>query len=293
VNGARGRGHPQAPNRADYGAPYGGYPQSDYAAHNANSYNHQPPTGYWNGAPQPPNTAPLPQSNYHPNYAPQAYVPQPQTGYQPTAYPASSQRPTYPPAYNSAAPEYSATQQWSDTGSSYSSSPYSNRGGRGGYQGGDRGGHRSDHNAPMMYPAQASNGYGQQYPPPTPQHHSAPAYQQPPQYHSYPPAPAPTYTGPAHNSQPHHRGRGRDGFSGGNFRGRPGNNDRGDKFRHKGQRPHHDHNPAQKSDVSSAKKKKRKTNTLGLTPGDGDESDDASADEEKHLVELLGADAPV
>lgn len=46
----------------------------------------------------------------------------------------------------------------------------------------------------------------------------------------------------------------------------------------------------QKSDPAAAKKKKRKTNTLGLTPGE-DDSDDG-VDEEKRLEELLGADVP-
>jgi len=46
----------------------------------------------------------------------------------------------------------------------------------------------------------------------------------------------------------------------------------------------------QKPDAPSAgKKKKRKTNTLGLTPGE--ESDD-DVDEEARLVEMIGADAP-
>ncbi|KAK7951446.1 uncharacterized protein PG986_007174 [Apiospora aurea] len=139
---------------------------------------------------------------------------------------------------------------------------------------------------------QASNGYAPHYP--SPQHHAPSAYP-PPSYPSYPPVPAPTYSGPAHAPYSHNnsnRGRGRDGS--GAFRGRSHHNDRGgDKFRHRGQRPHHDHSPAQKSDPSSSKKKKRKTNTLGLTPGDGEESEEEAVDEEKRLSELLGADTPV
>ncbi|KAI0136373.1 hypothetical protein BJ170DRAFT_8489 [Xylariales sp. AK1849] len=269
----RARGYTQGHNRAD----------------------HQSTNGYWSGNPQAHN-APLPQTNYHPNYAPQGYPPQPHNAYPPSAYPANSQQASYTPAYSSPTPEYGA-RQWSETGSPYS--PYSNRGGRGGYSG-DRGGQRGDQSTTVMrmgydqnsgHTTQASNGYGQQYPPPPQQH--APVYMQTPQYSSYPPAPAPAYSGPAHNTYSHNRGRGRDGFSG-QSRGRTGQrNDRGDKFHHKGQRPQHDHNQPQKSDNSSAKKKKRKTNTLGLTPGDGDESDDGSVDEEKQLVELLGIDAPV
>ncbi|EON97787.1 putative nuclear fragile x mental retardation-interacting protein 1 protein [Phaeoacremonium minimum UCRPA7] len=47
----------------------------------------------------------------------------------------------------------------------------------------------------------------------------------------------------------------------------------------------------QKPDAASAgKKKKRKTNTLGLTPGDDSDEDDV--DEEAKLTEMIGADAP-
>jgi hypothetical protein len=47
----------------------------------------------------------------------------------------------------------------------------------------------------------------------------------------------------------------------------------------------------QKPDAASAgKKKKRKTNTLGLTPGD--ESDEDDENEEERLNEMYGAEAP-
>lgn len=68
------------------------------------------------------------------------------------------------------------------------------------------------------------------------------------------------------------------------------NNDRGDKFRPRDQKPLQPFNH-QKSDPAAAKKKKRKTgNSLGLTPGDDNSDDDI--DEEKRLEELLGTDAP-
>lgn len=294
----RGRG-------GHHGPAYGSYAQQDYAGHSPTPYANQTPNSYWGSTPpstHPPHgSTPLPQSNYHPNYAPQAYATQPHPAYQPSPYPPNPQQP-YPPAYTPGSGEY-PPRQWGETSSPYS--PYPSRGGRGAFQG-DRGGHRPDHGSgpPIRmgfdqnagHATQASNGYGQTYPPP-PQHHASPAYPVPPYPYAPPPMPAPAYSGPA--SAPYsshgHRGRGRDG-SGGNFRGRSHHhNDRGgDKFRHRGQRPHQDHsNSAQKSDPSSSKKKKRKTNTLGLTPGEGDETGDESGDEEKRLVELLGADAPV
>ncbi|ORY62238.1 uncharacterized protein BCR38DRAFT_486510 [Pseudomassariella vexata] len=298
--GGRGRGQHQGPSRGDYGSPYGSYPQQDYnSPHTASPYNHQAPSNYWSGSPQmnpQVHNAPLPQTNYHPNYAPQGYAPQPHATYPTSAYPTNGQRPSYPPAYNPPSNDYSATQSWSDTSSPFSS--HSTRGGRGGYS--DRGGHRPEQASGQVlrmgfdqnagHGTQASNGYAPPYPPPAPQHHSLAPYQQPP-YHSYPPAAAPSYLTSSQNSHSfNNRGRVRDGFSSG--RGRGGHNDRGDKFRNRGgQRSYHDHNSAQKSD-HSAKKKKRKTNTLGLTPGD-EESDDGSGDEEKHLTDLLGPDVPV
>jgi len=90
----------------------------------------------------------------------------------------------------------------------------------------------------------------------------------------------------SHGGRPHGRG----GYQGNAARGRPFG---GDKTRYKksgGSLPtpisHH-----QKPDAASVgKKKKRKTNTLGLTPGD--ESDEDDADEEARLLELVGPDAP-
>ncbi|EFW99405.1 zinc finger transcription factor [Grosmannia clavigera kw1407] len=87
---------------------------------------------------------------------------------------------------------------------------------------------------------------------------------------------------------------GRGGYQNTSYRGgRP--NFGGDKMRHKkisggpikaAPSQHH-----QKPDAASAgKKKKRKTNTLGLTPGE--ESDEEDVDEEAKLVEMIGPDAP-
>lgn len=142
---------------------------------------------------------------------------------------------------------------------------------------------------------QASSGYAQPYHPPASQHQ--PSHYQPPAYHNYHHTPSHAYptSSQATNYPYSHRGRGgREAYSGGT-RGRSHHNDRGDKFRHKGQR-NGDFNSAQKSDLpsgnSSGKKKKRKTNTLGLTPGGEDSSEEEEVDEEARLKELLGDDLP-
>ncbi|KAK8027178.1 hypothetical protein PG991_004234 [Apiospora marii] len=267
----RGRG-------GHHGPPYGSYSHQEFAGHSPAQYGSQTPSGYWSSPAQPNHSphsnAPLPPSTFHPSYAPQGYNAPPPSNYPPTAYPPNPQ-PSYPPSYGSNTPDYAA-RQWSETGAAYPPTPT-----------------EADAEASRVtevsagHATQASNGYAQHYP--SPQHH-APSVYPPPPYPSYPPVPAPAYSGPAHTPYSHNnsnRGRGRDGP--GAFRGRSHHNDRGgDKFRHRGQRPHHDHSPAQKSDPSSSKKKKRKTNTLGLTPGDGEESEEESVDEEKRLSELLG-----
>lgn len=107
------------------------------------------------------------------------------------------------------------------------------------------------------------------------------------------------------NGQQSGRHHGRGGFQNNNFKQRSGFND--NKGRHHNHNHSHNHNnnanhrkpsggPStpqthhQKPDAASAgKKKKRKTNTLGLTPGDESEDD---LDEEAKLSELIGADAP-
>lgn len=118
-------------------------------------------------------------------------------------------------------------------------------------------------------------------------------------YQAYPPAgpgPAPTAGVPNYDPYYNQNGRqyGRGGYQNTSYRGgRP--NFGGDKMRHKkisggpvkaAPSQHH-----QKPDAASAgKKKKRKTNTLGLTPGE--ESEEEDADEEAKLVEMIGPDAP-
>ncbi|KAI1633384.1 hypothetical protein F4809DRAFT_26853 [Biscogniauxia mediterranea] len=295
VNSGRARGHHQGPGRSEYGSPY--YQHQEYQSPSSAPYTSPQPNAYWQSASpvnHPQAHSPLPPSNYHPNYAPQGFPPQPVQGYQ-SQYPAQSSRPPYGSAYSQPPSEY-PSQQWADQGHSYS--PYGSRGGRGGFQG-DRGGHKSDH--PMGPPLRigfdqrgehsthAGPSYGQPYPPSN--HHQPAPYQQ--SSYNYPSTPAPPYSGSSHpHYGPNNRGHGRDGFSHSSRGGRHSHADRGEKFRHRDQRPAHGFNN-QKSDSASvsasAKKKKRKTNTLGLTPGDND-SDDGIIDEEKRLEEVLAAD---
>ncbi|KAI1375589.1 hypothetical protein F4677DRAFT_421809 [Hypoxylon crocopeplum] len=268
ASGGRTHSHHQGPGRNEYGSPY--YQQQDYSSPSGGPYTSQP-TSYWQGAPPAshghPNGSSLPPS-YPPNYAPPAFHAQPSQTYQPPPYSSQSSRPQYGAPYGQAPNEYAQPpQQWADQPQTYPS--YSSRGGRGGYSS-DRGG-----------PPRSG-----QYPP----HHQPAPPPQPP--YGYPLPPAPSFPGPP---QAHYgstsKGHGRAGYAHSNRGAHSVNNDRGgDKFRHRDQKPHQPFNSYQKSDAASAKKKKRKTNTLGLTPGD-DDSDDG-VDEEKRLEELLGADAP-
>ncbi|KAF3061655.1 hypothetical protein GL218_03855 [Daldinia childiae] len=267
ASSGRGHGHHQGPGRTEYSSPY--YQQQDYSAPSGGPYNPPQPTSYWQGTPPAshghPNGSSLPP-NYPPSYAPQGFHPQPSQSYQPP-YPNQSSRPPYGAPYGQAPNEYAQqpVQPWGDQAQSFSH--YSSRGGRGGYP--------SDRSGPLRSP----------YPP---THHQPAPLQQP--SYGYPPAPSPSYSGPP---QSHYgsnsRGHGRGGGHAHSNRGAM-NSDRGEKFRPRDQKPHQPFNNYQKSDPAGAKKKKRKTNTLGLTPGDEDSDD--GVDEEKRLEELLGTDAP-
>ncbi|KAI0846890.1 hypothetical protein F5Y00DRAFT_254333 [Daldinia vernicosa] len=266
ASSGRGHGHHQGPGRTEYGSPY--YQQQDYPAPSGGQYNHPLTTVHWRG-PIPvshghPNGSSLPP-NYPPSYAPQGFHPQPSQSYQPP-YPNQSSRPPYGVPYGQAPNEYAQqpVQPWGDQAQSFSH--YSSRGGRGGYP--------SDRSGPLRSP----------YPP---THHQPAPLQQP--SYGYPPAPSPSYSGPPQSHYgSNNRGHGRGGHAHSN-RGAM-NGDRGEKFRPRDQKPHQPSNNYQKSDHAGAKKKKRKTNTLGLTPGDEDSDD--GVDEEKRLEELLGTDAP-
>lgn len=148
--------------------------------------------------------------------------------------------------------------------------------------------------------AQAGNGFPQQYanhqsPPSVP--FSQPAYQGYPPQNLHGGQRPPLDPNPFHTSP--HRGRGNM-----NFRGR-GRGDFQNQFRGRdnnrpyngGSRSSSDtyHKPAG-ADANGKKKKKRRTNTLGLTPNgvDHEESEEEvdDVDEEARLVTLLGPDTP-
>ncbi|KAM0143724.1 hypothetical protein ACHAP3_000984 [Botrytis cinerea] len=299
-SGSQGPGHNGPPNN---------YPQQwqQQGQHGPPQHNHGPPQQ----AHQPPPQVPLPAQNYHPNYAPQGFNQQPPSQYGPQQ-PAPFQQPYGPPSQQ---PHPSGPpQQWQGPPQGqHQFNNNSNRGrGRGGFNNG-----RGGHEAPLMGPpirmgfenergdhmAQAGNGF------PTPQysnHQTSPAPFSQPAYQAYPPQ---NFSNGGHGGQrPSHdshsfnsssnRGRGN-----GNFRGRG----RGDNFQFRGrdnnrsfngnsQSPPMHFKPAGAGDNAKKNKKKRRTNTLGLTPNgvDHEDSDDEidDVDEEARLVTLLGPDTP-
>ncbi|KAI1107647.1 hypothetical protein F4804DRAFT_329059 [Jackrogersella minutella] len=264
-----GHGHHHGPGRTEYNSTY--YPQ-DYSAPSGGPYNPPQPTSYWQGAPPAghghSNGSSLPPG-YPPSYVSQGFHPQPNQSYQPP-YPSQPSRPPYGAPYGQAPNEYAQPpQQWSDQGQAFS--PYPSRGGRGGYP--------SDRGGPLRTP----------YPP---AHHQPAPLPQP--LYRYPQTATPSFSGPP---PPHYgansRGHGRGGHPHSNRGAHGMSNDRGDKFRHRDPRPPQPTN-YQKSDSASGKKKKRKTNTLGLTPDeeDSDKGADGVLDDEKRLAELFGADSP-
>ncbi|KAF6839867.1 nuclear fragile x mental retardation-interacting protein 1 [Colletotrichum plurivorum] len=254
--------------------------------------------------------APLSSSNYHPNYAPQVYShpqhaqpPPHQPGYGPP------QQHQYGQPYHAPAP-YNAPQQWAAP-DHHTQTQYGGGRGRGGY-GNDRGGSRvpsMSGPAPVPYGSdgmqhQVNAAYGQPYGDPRAQQLP---YAPPAQYPYQAPPPAPHASGAPHDAyyskQDGHGHRGRGGFRGNSTRGRgsfhqghhgndrmrhrpQGNNHRQDGGFHK-----HDHKHDNKHDnAASGKKKKRKTNTLGLTPGQDSDSEDDEMEEET-LRKLIGSDA--
>ncbi|KAI0798957.1 hypothetical protein GGR55DRAFT_525341 [Xylaria sp. FL0064] len=302
--GGRGRGH------HDYGSSSRYYPQQpDYTPPPSSHYTAPQASAHWQGAPAvthyPPHQQAAPHhasSAYPANYSPQAYSNSVGQGYQ-SQYPAVPGRPTHGPPYPPYANDH-PPQRWPEQGPAFP--PYSNRGGRGGFQS-DRGGHKPENS--MVPPAGIRIGfenssdrvvhvpspYGSPYQPgPQPGPYTQPPY-------SYPPAPENAYSNPPHAHHNNHGyssrgGSGRDSFGHSNRGGRGGHGGRGEKFRHhRDQKPSHGFNPSQKPDAAvHSKKKKRKTNTLGLTPGDeSSEGEGGLDDEEKRLSDLLGADAPV
>lgn len=140
--------------------------------------------------------------------------------------------------------------------------------------------------------AQAGSGFPPQY-----QNQSPPAPFSHPSYPGYPPqnfAQRPPLDPNPYGSGPH-RGRGNMGFRGrgrGDFqpRGRDGRHQNG--FRHASE----PHKAGSVVGSDGKKKKRRRTNTLGLTPNgvDHEESEEEvdDVDEEARLVTLLGPDTP-
>ncbi|KAH7026482.1 uncharacterized protein B0I36DRAFT_352332 [Microdochium trichocladiopsis] len=293
----RGGGYHHNQGRRDYGQAY--HDTSSYAqtANPSPAYGAQPPNGYWSGAPQGgpaiPHHAspPLPASNYHPNYAPQPYnaVPQP---YQPP-YPSQPAASPYGQGYPSNPHEYSSQQPWSGGAQPYPSQ--SARGGRDGHHGG-RGVPKPEFNS-MGPPIRM--GFDKPTDPPRPGNSYAPPF--PPstfQQSSLPNLPAPVHQsyGGRPQSQHGHNNRGRGGHKHNNNnrdnnKNRPSNNSN-DKARPNGQRQQGDRAQHQKADHTNTKKKKRKTNTLGLTPGDGNQSDEGPEDDEAYMQDYLGQEVP-
>ncbi|KAF4629632.1 hypothetical protein G7Y89_g8508 [Cudoniella acicularis] len=306
---------PQAPPQhgPQQHGPQGGYGgpqwQPEQHAQQHGPQHHGPPQHQQHPQqPQIPHPAPAPLSaqNYHPNYAPQGYTQPPQYGpQQPPQFQASQ----HPPSYGHSVPPNQPPQQWPGP-PQHVPPQFNNRGrGRGGFNN-VRGGHE----APLMGPpirmgfdnergdhmAQAGNGFPPQYA----NHQSPPVpFNQP--YQGYPPqnfihggGQRPPLDPNPFNSGPQ-RGRGNM-----NFRGRGGG--RGD-FSFRGRDNRHSSNGSQRApsenfhkpagaEANGKKKKKRRTNTLGLTPNgvDHDDSDDEidDVDEEARLVTLLGPDTP-
>ncbi|RAL61683.1 hypothetical protein DID88_002751 [Monilinia fructigena] len=290
------------PHQNGYNGPPQGPPQ-EYNPHNPAPYLGPPSGSQGPGHNGPPNNYPqqwqqqahqappavaLPAQNYHPNYAPQGFN-------QP--------------------PHNRITVVHPNNGKVHLrdnlSSIINNRGrGRGGFSNG-----RGGHEAPLMGPpirmgfdnergdhmAQAGNGF------PTPQysnHQTSPAPFSQPAYQAYPPqnfsngghgGQRPTHDSHSFNSSSNRgrgngnfRGRGRDNFQ---FRGRDNRSFNGNSH----SPPMHS-KPAVTGDNAKKNKKKRRTNTLGLTPNgvDHEDSDDEidDVDEEARLVTLLGPDTP-
>ncbi|KID70359.1 uncharacterized protein G6M90_00g085850 [Metarhizium brunneum] len=284
--GSRGRGGQYPRSRDHHGpsqAPFE-YSRQPYPPHHQASYSgaHAPVGSYPPHPPYPPQwpgehaahaphgthphaPAPLSTSNYHPGYGPQAY-------------PTTSQH-AQPPSYASTQPYGQPYQvhpvqtpsHWSPQGPPQPSH-YPNSRGRGGY--GDRGGPKPpgtehvrhgylhDPLPPAVVP------YDQSYP------HN-------PRAPRVPLSPFP-YPG-------HHPRRGRGGGNKDGFRGRSGHQSNHYNKNRTGKQHNSDSNKPKTDTPSVGKKKKRKVNTLGLTPGVESETEDDEG-EEKILTDLIGAE---
>ncbi|TQW00425.1 hypothetical protein V2A60_001508 [Cordyceps javanica] len=279
--GRGGQGHNHAPRHEQHHAshPRYDYPPQPYTHHTpgAVSYSPAPTPGYPHQLPpqwghehaghhaQAP--APMPPASYPPAYPPQSYPPM--------HYTPPQQVPYAPPQhYPYGAPPPPNPSQWNG------SAPPHHIGGRP-----PRGGYHDKGPRVTPRPPPASGGYAQPYQSNSHANH-------PPQHYPYggppPPPPAATPRSVSHHKDTQHGQyprRGRGGHRDGGNRGRGGHhNDR--------RQTKSNQNPVQHKNESASlgKKKKRKTNTLGLTPGMESESEDDEG-EEKALSELIGEEA--
>ncbi|RKF71760.1 putative ccch zinc finger protein [Golovinomyces cichoracearum] len=261
---------------------------------------------------------PLSVQNYHPNYAPQTYqqphysASQPPFQAQPPSYGHSvppNQQPQMPPHV---APQ-TAPQQWQGT-PQHVRPPFTGHRGRGGFSNTGRGSHDSpallmgppirmgfDNDRGGGHMAQASNGFTNSHV----IHHPHANFPQPP-IHSYPPQDFPHVVQrlPSDTNQYSSPQKSRGGST--NFKGKSRTDSHQSHSRNRTDNRHHQSSGAKSTnenypkvygtDSTVKKKKKRKTNTLGLTPNgpEHEDSDDEvdDIDEEARLVTLLGADTP-
>ncbi|KAL7947421.1 hypothetical protein V8C42DRAFT_285980 [Trichoderma barbatum] len=295
-HGGRGDYHSSQPRYEYTGQPYPAQHAVPYGS------SHPPANGYPAPQPQwapehghapthhahPHAPVPLSASNYHPNYAPQPYAP--------SQYPQQAAYAAPQPYPYQAPPPPPNQPQWNSQGA-----PQAFGGGtrgRGGY--GDRGGHKPSHGVPPVRhgheydaaPPPMMSGFPQQYPP-----DPRVAHYPPPQYAYAAPPPPPTAS--RHQDSPHSQfpRRGRGGHRDGGAKGRGGHHSHhhhGDNKARPPKPPNNNVDNAAKPDKpespSAGKKKKRKTNTLGLTPGVDSETEDDEG-EERTLTELIGQEA--
>ncbi|KAF4965227.1 hypothetical protein FSARC_6946 [Fusarium sarcochroum] len=276
----RGRGGHFSGGRGDYhGSPQGHY---EYGAQPYPPHHNPPPYG----ASHPPaGSYPPPQPQWGPEHghsqAPNAYHPNYAQPYPPSQYPQQPPYSGHQPYPYQGPPPPPNQPQWS--GGQPPGGHYGNGRSRGGYN--DRNGPKPPLNGPVRpgYEHETMpppvNGYGQPYP-----HDPRAVHYPPAQYPPYPGPPPP----PGHHQQDGYYGhnrRGRGGFRDGNSRGRGGHHGN-DRARHHKQ-GHNDSNHNKPETPALGKKKKRKINTLGLTPGMDSESEDDEG-EEKVLTDLIG-----
>ncbi|KAI1002965.1 hypothetical protein K3495_g5240 [Podosphaera aphanis] len=285
---------------------------------NQHNVHHGPPQQHPPQPPMhqnPPHPTPISVQNYHPNYVPQPYQ-QPQYG--PHQHPPFQAQPPYvhniPPnqPLHIAPPQILPQQHWQGPPLQNRHSFNGHRG-RGGFN--NVGRNSNDPPAPLMGPpirmgfdkdrggshvTQASHGF----PPPHINHHSSTPFPQTsfpgcPEF--FPAGQRPSIDSIPYNSQRgrghenlNHKGKGRGDFQHHQFRVR--NDNRHQNNIHKAAFDNLHKLPGGGLDANGKKKKKRKTNTLGLTPNsiDHEDSDDEvdDVDEEARLVTLLGPDTP-